>query len=474
MAAPAVAARPAGDGARSLVVEAGGERLALPTADVAEVVRPRRLSRVPHAPEALLGVASLRGAVLPVLSLARLRGTGAPETAPSPAARLVVVAADPPFGLLVDAVASLGDGAGLPRVDVGEIVSRSAPAGRAPAARRAAVPQRDVAAISERPARPVLAFAVAGQLFGLDLGDVVEIAPVPAGIAAVPDAGAAILGLAARRGGLLPLVSARALLGRPAPGAAAGQVVVVRVAGADLGLVVDGVDAILRVPDEAVEPVPPLLTRGGGEARVAAICRLDGGRRLLSLLAADRLFDDDTMRRVLAAATDPGDATMAADHDAAGAERFVVFDVGGEPYALPIAGVDEVVRLPDALTRVPRAPAFLEGVMTLRGAVVPVIDAARRFGAAPAAAGARRRVVVVDVGGLKAGLIVDGVSEVLSAAPGELLPAPDLAGDEAGTFDRVVSIARDDRLILVVSPRALLAKAERDMLSALAAAGAAP
>ena len=82
--------------------------------------------------------------------------------------------------------------------------------------------------------------------------------------------------------------------------------------------------------------------------------------------------------------------------------------------------------------------------------------------------------MVVDVGGLKAGLIVDGVSEVLSAAPGELLPAPDLAGDEAGTFDRVVSIARDDRLILVVSPRALLAKAERDMLAALAAAGAAP
>ncbi len=469
-----MAARPVAEPARSLVVEAAGERLALPAADVAEVVRPRRLSRVPHAPEALLGVASLRGGVLPVLSLARLRGTGAHDAAPSPAARLIVVGAEPPFGLLVDAVASLGDGAGLPRVDVGALVSRPVVAARRPAGRRAAVPRGPAAAISERPARPVLAFAVAGQLFGLDLGDVVEIAPVPAGIAAVPDADAAILGLAARRGGLLPLVSARALLGRPASAAATGQVVVVRVAGADLGLVVDGVDAILRVPREAVEPVPPLLTRGGGEARVAAICRLDGGRRLLSLLAADRLFDDDTMRRVLAAATDREDATMAADDDGAGAERFVVIDVGGEPYALPIADVDEVVRLPDALTRVPRAPALVDGVMTLRGAVVPVVDAARRFGAAPAPAGARRRVVVVDVGGLKAGLVVDGVSEVLSAAPGELRPAPDLAGDEAGTFDRVVSVTRDGRLILVVSPHALLAKAERDMLAALAAAGAAP
>lgn len=473
MAAPAVAARAGCDPARSLVVEAGGERLALPAADVVEVVRPRRLSRVPHAPEALLGVASLRGAVLPVLSLARLRGTATPDVAASPSARLVVLAAEPPFGLMVDAVSNFGDAADLPRIDIGDLVSRFVGAARPDPSRRAVAARApDAAAAIERADRPVLGFTVAGQLFGLDLGDVVEVAPVPAA-AAVPDAGAAVLGLAARRGGLLPLVSARGLLGRPGPEAAAGRVVVVRVAGADLGLVVDGIDAILRVPEAAVEPVPPLLTRGGGEARVAAICRLDGGRRLLSLLEADRLFDDDTMRRVLAAAPAREDAMTAAT-DEAGAERFVVFDLGGEPYALPIASVDEVVRLPAALTRVPRAPAFVEGVMNLRGAVVPVIDAARRFGAVSASAGARRRVVVVDVDGLKAGLIVDGVSEVLSAAPGELLPAPDLAGDAAGTFDRVVSIARDDRLILVLSPRALLAKAERDVLAALAAAGAAP
>ncbi len=473
MTAPAVAA----GFDPSLVVESGGEWLALPAAMVVEVVRPRPLSRVPHAPDALLGVASLRGAVLPVLSLARLRGTAETEAEPSGAARLVVVAADPPFALRVDAVASLGDGAGLPRVDPAELVARSLRSGRPGPPRRVA-PAPMIARDAEPtpPARPVLGFTVAGQLFGLALGEVVEVAPVPAEAALVPDAPAAAVGVAARRGALLPLVSARALLGRPAAAASAdARVVVVRVAGAEFGLLVDGVAEILRVPDEAIAPLPPLLARGGGDARVTAVCRLDGGRRLMSLLSADHLFDDDTMRRVLAAAPIRDEAMAATSGtEGSGAERLVVFDLGGESYALPIAAVDEVVRLPDVLTRVPRAPAFVEGVMNLRGTVVPVVDATRRFGAAPAPAGRRRRVLVVTVGGLKAGLIVDGVSEVLSVAPGDLRPAPELAGDEAGTFDRIVSIARDDRLILVVSPEALLAAAERDILAALAAASAAP
>ena len=473
MTAPAVAA--ALD--RYLAVETGGEWLALPAATVVEVVRPRPLSRVPHAPDALLGVASLRGAVLPVLSLARLRGTAEPDAAVSATARLVVLAADSPFALQVDAVATLGDGAGLPRVDPAELVARTLVSARSGASRRAApAPMKAPDAAPAPPALAVLGFTVAGQLFGLALRDVVEVTPVPADAVLVPEASASTIGVAARRGALLPLVSARALLGRPAAGTSAdGRVIVVRVAGADLGLVVDSVAEILRVPEEAVEPLPALLARRGGEARVAAVCRLDDGRRLLSLLSADRLFDDDTMRRVLAAAPIREDAMVAASGaEGDGAERFVVFDLGGEPYALPIASVDEVVRLPDVLTRVPRAPAFVEGVMNLRGTVVPVVDAARRFGAAPAPAGSRRRVLVVSVGGLKAGLIVDGVSEVLAVAPGELSPAPDLAGDEAGTFDRIVTIARDDRLILVVSPEALLQAAERDILAALASAGPAP
>ena len=136
-------------------------------------------------------------------------------------------------------------------------------------------------------------------------------------------------------------------------------------------------------------------------------------------------------------------------------------------YGLPIAAVDEVVRRPDTLTRVPRAPAFVEGVMNLRGKVVPVIDQRQRF--ASAGSGSRnRRVLIVTIDGLQAGFTVDSISEIISAMPHELTPAPELSADGVRVFDRVVRLERDGRMILLVDPRALLDRAERDLLVVIA------
>jgi purine-binding chemotaxis protein CheW len=67
-------------------------------------------------------------------------------------------------------------------------------------------------------------------------------------------------------------------------------------------------------------------------------------------------------------------------------------------YGLPIAAVDEVVALPDTLTRLPRAPAYVKGVMNLRGAVIPVIDQRQRFSVVGEPAAGVPRVVVVTLG----------------------------------------------------------------------------
>lgn len=459
----------------SLVVESGGERLALPADVVVEVIRPRPLSRVPHAPAALLGVASLRGAVLPVVSLARLRGGGG--EAAGPGARLVVVAGELPLGLMVDGVASLGDAADLPRLDLPALLAArfGAKAGLAVAPRPAG-PRPEAPALAapaaEESTLTVLAFTVDGQAFALPLSEVDEVMVRPGDIAPAAGADPALIGAAALRGALLPLISARALLGRRPD--AEGRVLVLRLAGAALGLAIDRVDRILRVPASRVEPVPAVLARGRGEARAEAICRPDEGGRLLTLLSPGRLLDEDTMRRVAAsaAATAPAGGEIDAVEARGETESFVIFALGGERYGMPASAVEEVARLPEALTRVPRAAAFVEGVMSLRGTVLPVIDASRRFGAAPAAG--RRRVLVVTVDGVRAGLAVDAVSEVAAVGPEALRPAPDLGADEAGTFDRVIARGGEEALMLVVSPRALLARAERDALLALAAPEARP
>jgi purine-binding chemotaxis protein CheW len=455
-----------------LTLQVAGEAVSVRAGRVREVLRPGAVTRVPHAPAGLLGLTKLRGAVLPVVSFARLLGREEPPV--SALSRIVVMDGEHPVGLLVDAVAALGRDAGARTVEPEALLARNfgAPSRPAPAP-RAVEPEAGPA--TETAGLSLLAFILAEQEYALPLEKVAVVLARPGAVTAVPQAGEAMLGVVPFRGGLLPLVSPHILLGLPAgDGAREGaRIVVVAVGGTCLGLAVDRVTAILHVPEAAVDPVPPVLARGAGEARLDAILRLDGGRRLVSVLSPARLFDDETTARVLAE-TRMGEAgTMAADGDADGAEQFVVFRLGDEHYGLPVAAVDEVARRPDKLTRVPRAPAYLQGVMNLRGAVLPVIDTRHRFGTAGAAEGRGGRVVVLTIEGLRAGFAVDAVTEVLSVASADLALAPELASEGAAVFGRVATVEREGRMVLLIQPRALLEAAERDLVATLAARAAA-
>jgi purine-binding chemotaxis protein CheW len=458
-----------------LTVGVAGEILALPASTVREVLRPAPLTRVPHAPVSLLGLSNLRGAVLPVLSLARLLGQEA--AAPTPASRVVVMDGGTPVGLLVDSVASLGGGARARPIDLPSLLARDFGAlaqGGPRRAAAAAIAAPEAEAEAEQ-ALALVAFRIASQDYALPLDKVAEVARLPAEVLALPRTETAMLGLVPFRGGLLPLVSLHVLLGLPAGNATAeaARIVVTRLGGHAVGLVVDAMKAILRVPESALDPVPPVLSRGLGEARVEAIARLEEGRRLVSVLSPARLFDDETAARLAETARDASRAAreiegMAAETQQAGAaERFVVFRLGEEHYGLPITAVDEVVRRPGTLTRIPHAPEFVIGAMNLRGAVLPVIDQRRRFGTEGSQVGGR--IVVVTIDGVRAGFAVDAVSEVLPIPAADLSPAPELAAGGTRIFDRVARVERGGRMILLIDPRALLDAAERDLLAALAA-----
>src|SRR4029077_13972409 len=97
------------------------------------------------------------------------------------------------------------------------------------------------------------------------------------------------------------------------------------------------------------------------------ICRLEGGRRLVSILSPDRLFRHDVVTEAAAEEERAREADMVGDRQIASDEQqFIVFCLDREEYAVPIEAVDEVTRRPDALTRVLKAPEFIEGVMNLR------------------------------------------------------------------------------------------------------------
>jgi purine-binding chemotaxis protein CheW len=125
--------------------------------------------------------------------------------------------------------------------------------------------------------------------------------------------------------------------------------------------------------------------------------------------------------------TAPGSALVAA---AAGAEQqqYLTFILGDEMFAIGILSIREIIEY-GHLTEVPMTPPFIRGVINLRGAVVPVIDLAVRFGREPRETTKRTCIVIIEVeaekGRQEMGIVVDSVSEVLEIPAGEIEPPPE-------------------------------------------------
>lgn len=96
-----------------------------------------------------------------------------------------------------------------------------------------------------------------------------------------------------------------------------------------------------------------------------------------------------------------------------GSCQLVVFTLGLEEYAIHISYAQEIIRVP-ALTKVPSIPEFIEGVFNLRGKVIPVIDLKKRFGFGESERNNDNRLLILELDGMKLGIVVDDVSEVLS------------------------------------------------------------
>lgn len=450
-------------GVSCITVTAGGEALALVTDRVQAITRRPRLTRVPRAPEAMLGIANVNGTVLPVISLARLRGR-----AEGISSRLIVFEGEAPCGLLVDEIGAVVEN----EIDRSQQVAaqlRAVFATPSTQARRmapAAAGRSDLASTKEM---ALLAFVVGTQEFALPLQQVREVCRMTSGVSPLPGGDAAGLGNIGHRGELLPVLSLAALLDIPPGEGTSRHIVVLRIGRQLAGLLVDGFSGVLKVAEHLVDPVPPILRRGSGEARIQAICRLSGGRRLVSVLDTEQLVNPEMTATLL---RDGEVGEMSEDEGRQTWEQFLAFTIGEEEFALPLDAVEEVVRVPEKLTPLPKAPAFVEGVMNFRGEVLPVIDQGRRF-QDRASSGSTRRIVVARTGNLRAGFIVDGVREVLRVPNSLISAAPQLTGGGSKLFEKVVALDDGNRMLLIVSPQELFDRAERDMLAGLIEAGAA-
>lgn len=107
----------------------------------------------------------------------------------------------------------------------------------------------------------------------------------------------------------------------------------------------------------------------------------------------------------------PGTAGAPPGEETEDSVQLVTFDLGQELFALDILTVQEIIRV-SPITPVPHCPPFVDGVITLRGKIVPVIDLRTRFGLARAEHGTDTRIIVINVRQILLGLVVDAVHEV--------------------------------------------------------------
>ena len=145
--------------------------------------------------------------------------------------------------------------------------------------------------------------------------------------------------------------------------------------------------------------------------------------------------------------------------------QLVVFNLANEDYGVDIAAVDGIVKM-QAITTVPHAPGFVEGITNLRGEVLPVIDLRRRFGLPPGEATKDTRIVNVEMDGIKVGMVVDAVSEVLRVAEEDIEPPSPIVTTVDSAF--ITGIAKEDeRLIILLDLAKVLSTEEQTELQTL-------
>jgi len=472
---------------------------------VKEIIRVPQVVRVPLAPAALEGLANLRGKVLPIISLRRLFGF--PESPHDDSTRALVVDVGQPIGFVVDRVSSVvgvdaghiedvgsikttvntemlsslikdvGGHAMIMVLDFARLIERefsqiaaiSKNTSAAGAVRASAQNEEEDSSDELQ----LVSFDVDGQEYAIAIEDVQEIVQVPEAIIHVPRSDSHVLGVMTLRSRLLPLVNLRSMFALPDRDLdEKSRIVVLTMGGVSVGVVVDAVSEVLRVSKSGVDALPAMLAREGNLAEVTSICRLDNGKRLVSIVTARNLFGHSVIKEALSAVSETVQETerVTANHEESldDDEQVVIFRLDKEEFGAPIASVQEIVRVPEQLVRVPKAPSFVEGVINLRGTVLPVIDLRLRLGLNQVERTDRQRIMVFLISDVRTGFIVDQVAEVLRIPRAAIEPAPQLSAEQSRLLSRMANLEKQKRMVQLIDPPHLMGNKELVALAAVA------
>jgi purine-binding chemotaxis protein CheW len=230
---------------------------------------------------------------------------------------------------------------------------------------------------------------------------------------------------------------------------------------AKIGVVVDEIQEILNVQEGQTLPPPQTLSEAERE-HLDGILLLPG--RMVSLINVLKIITGDDQDKIAAMGKGLGqDDTHA--QDTVPSLELVVFRLGPESYGLRLHEVREIIMVAQ-ITPVPRAPRFVDGVLNLRGEVMPVVDLRMRFGLERVEATSISRILITSIGGVFTGLVVDAVNEVRPVDLNRFGPPPPVTAVGANRY--IEKVARlDNGMIFLLELQQLLTDAETEQLQGL-------
>ncbi len=482
----------------------GEESFAIDMEMVYEIVRVPETVHVPLAPQSLRGLANLRGKILPIISIRNIFGMD--DIPVDDAVRALIVNAGQLLGFVVDKVSSVisvsssqiepikdinssvkaellkgviknaGNHEMVLIVDFEEIIEQQFSTIKEFDSTGTGFEYTETRETEENNDKEdelqLVSFDVANQKYAIAIENIQEIVQSPERMTAIPRSEDHVEGVITLRNRLLPVLSLRALFNMSSQQIDdKSRIVVVSKMNTSIGLLVDCVSEVLRISKSDVEPVPAIMSQAGNLTDISGICHQHNNKDTICILSVDSLFSNSTVKEAI--------NSMETVEKASGIEKedeqkdedeqmIVVFRLNDEEFGVPITSVQEIVRIPDELTHVPRTPSFVEGVINLRGSVLPVIDMRRKIGLSSIEKSDRQRIMVFLIGQARVGFIVDSVTEVLKVSKSCLEQSPKISAEQSRLIRHVVNIGDENRIIQIMEPAYIVEDIELKELTSMA------
>jgi len=297
----------------------------------------------------------------------------------------------------------------------------------------------------------LVSFLLDKEEYAFGIMEVKEIIRAPQ-IVKVPNCEVYIEGVVSIRNNLLPIINLRTYFGMEhIEMSDNSRILVVDMGNYTAGIMVDKITEVLRIPTSFIQPPPKFSTHHGEQLK--GVAKLNDGKRLILMLDPSKLISAEEIGGISGVGEnqrqDEFVGSMA--KQLLDEEQLVTFKVDMEEYGVKIANVQEINRMTE-ITKIPKAPYFIEGIVNLRGNIIPVLNLRKLFKLPEKQVTDSTRIIIVDLNGKRTGIVVDSVSEVLRFEKSLIEAPPEIlsSGVDSYYVESVGKLDGGKRMILIL------------------------